>query len=209
MSKALATTSSDDPGKWDDKFDLIIKWYNDERADDDPKKIKLHADLQAQLQRWSWLYEMVCIPKNRYKSDVQLIQLVQKQYPDLSQRTARRTLRDMRRFFGQIDQPQLAFEKVMLVASIKDTIKKAKVAKDFRAAASAENNLTKVLGADQAQQAVENTTIINIIGFNPEQLGAQPLPEDQLNQLIAQVLAADQKAAEQPFTDFTEIKDGQ
>ncbi|GAB3956713.1 hypothetical protein GCM10028805_47440 [Spirosoma harenae] len=206
MSKALATTTSEnDPSKWDDKFDRIIKWYNDEREDDDPKKIKLHKDLEEQLKRWDWLYNKICLPKNRYKTDIQLIKLVKKQYPDLSERTARRTLQDMRRFFGVVSQPELAFEKVMLIASIKQTQREAVEKGDLKAKNAADKNLIAVMGADKQQQAVENTTIINIVGYHPEQLGVQILPEEQIEALINDVLNADRKAAENPFADFIDV----
>ncbi|MBD2700139.1 hypothetical protein IC229_05800 [Spirosoma sp. BT702] len=184
-----------------------MKWYNDEREDDDPRKVNLHADLEAQLKRWTWLYNKICLPKNRYKTDAQLIRLLAKEYPDLSERTCRRTLRDMRRFYGSVDQPVLAFEKKMLIASIKDTLRKAKLKGDLKSASSAEKNLIAVLGADQPEQAVENKTIINVIGFNPEQLGAQALPQAKLDELIAQIMNVDKKKADQPFDDFTDVSD--
>lgn len=205
MSTALTTTSENDLSRWDDKFDRIVKWYNDDRAEDDPKKIKLAAPLQEQLQRWTWLYDMLNIPKNRYKRDTDIIKLLAKKYPDLTERTARHTLRDMRRFFGVLDQPNVAFEKVMLISSMKDTLRRAKVKNDLKAANVAEGNLMKALGADQSEELVENKTIINIINYNPVQLGAQELSEDKLNGLIEKMLASDKKKAEQPFDDYEDV----
>lgn len=205
MSTALSTTADNDLSRWDDKFDRIVKWYNDDRPDSDPKKIKLPAPLEEQLKRWSWLYSMVNIPKNRYKRDIDLIRLLVKEYPDLSERTARHTLRDMRRFFGVLDQPNLAFEKVMLISSMKDTLRRAKVKNDIKGANAAEKNLMAALGADQAEELVENKTIINVINFNPASLGAQTMSEEQLNAMVDKMLAADKKKAEQPFDDFEDV----
>ncbi|MCX6216480.1 hypothetical protein [Spirosoma sp.] len=207
MSKQLTLLNDNDPGRWDDKFDLIVKWYNDEREEDDPRKIKLPAPLFEQIGRWNWLYAMVTMPKNRYKSDPQLIKLLRVQYPDLSERTARRTLRDMRRFFGAVEQPELAWEKIMLIAGIKETIRKAGLAKDFRAVASAQKNLASVLGADKTAETVENKTIINVINFNPVQLGAIPMSQEALDSMIEEITNYDKKKAENPFDDFTDVTD--
>lgn len=207
MSTALSLLNENDPSRWDDKFDRIVKWYNDERPDDDPKKVKLAPALAEQLNRWTWLYGMVTIPKNRYKNDAQLIKLLQVQYPDLSERTARRTLRDMRRFFGSVDQVEIAWEKNMLLASIKETLRQAKKKKDLKAANSAEKNLITVLGADKSQETVENKTIINVINFNPVQLGAIPMEQEQLDAMVAEIMNYDKKKAENPFDDFNDVTD--
>lgn len=204
MSKALAT-SDNEPSKWDDKFDRIVKWYNDDRPDDDPKKIKLPAPLLQQLQRWSWLHDMLSIPKNRYKTDTAILKLIQKQYPDISERTARFILRDTRRFFGMVSQPALAYEKVLLLDGIKDTLRKASKRNDLKAMNAAQKNLITVLGADQPEEVVENKTIINIINFNPVNLGAQVLSPEKLDELVNQMIEGDKKKAEQPFDDFEDV----
>ena len=207
MSTTPALVNESDPSKWDDKFDRIVKWYNDDRPDTDPKKTRLPAALQEQLNRWQWVYDFLNIPKNRYKRDSDIIKIIKKQYPDLSERTARFTLRDMRRFFGVQDQPQVAFEKVMLIASMKDTLRRAKIKNDTKGAAAAEKNLMSVLGADRQEEMVENKTIINVINFNPESLGAIPMTPEKLDELIAKMLGEDKKKADQPFDDFEDVTD--
>lgn len=205
MSKSLTLVTDNDPGRWDDKFDTIVKWYNDDRDEDDPKKIKLPAPLQEQLQRWNWLYNRLSIPRHQYKNDNQLIKLILKQYPTLSERTARRTLQDMRRFYGTVDQPELAFEKIMLVRSIKNTLRDANEKGDLKAKNSAEKNLIAVLGADKTAEKVENKTIINIINFNPVQLGAIPMAQEALDAMIGEIMNYDKKKAENPFDDFADV----
>lgn len=207
MSKALTVPSDNEPSKWDDKFDKIVKWFNDDRPDDDPQKTKLPASLLEQLQRWNWLHDMLSIPKHRYKSDAAVIKILQKQYPDLSERTCRFILRDTKRFFGIVSQPELAYEKVLLLQSIKETLDKARLKNDLKAKNAAEKNLIAVLGADKTEEKVENKTIINIINFNPEQLGAIPMSQEKLDEMIEKMLSADTKKAEQPFDDFEDVSD--
>lgn len=45
MPTALTTTDTE-LSKWDDKFDRIVKWYNDPREESDPKRIKLPTPLE-------------------------------------------------------------------------------------------------------------------------------------------------------------------
>lgn len=204
MPTAL-TLQENDPSRFDDKFDRIVKWYNDERAEDDPRRIKLAPALFEQLNKWNWLYRMLSVPKNQYKRDTEIVRLLQKEYPELSERRCYLLLRDMRRFYGVLEAPNLAFEKVMLIASIKDTLRRAKVKNDLKAAAAAEKNLSLVLGAEKSDDPADQKTIINIINYNPAQLGAQELSEDVLQELIDKMLTADKKKAETPFDDYEDV----
>lgn len=204
MSTQLTTTDTE-LSKWDDKFDHIVRWYNDPRPEDDPKRIRLSAPLQQQYKRWCWLYAQMIIPKNRYKRDSDLIDIIVNQYPDLTERTARTILRDTRRFFSVLDEPNLAWEKVMLIGSMKDTLRKAKQRNDIKGANAAEKNLMTALGADKPEEHVENKTIINLINFNPEQLGAIGMPPEQLDEMIHKLLTEDKRKAERPFDEYEEV----
>ena len=101
----------------------------------------------------------------------------------------------------------MAWEKAMLVASMKDTLRRAKQKNDLKSTNAAEKNLMTILAADQAVEAVENKTIVNIINFNPEQLGVQLIPREQLDTMIEKMLAGDKKKAEQPFDEYEDIRE--
>lgn len=185
---------------FDDKFDKIYRWYTatDETA-------KLPKPLAEQLDRWTTIYGLLNKPENRFLRESKLVTLIQQAFPDLSERTVRQSLSDTRKFFASVDAPNQAFERVMLIAEAKETLNRARIRNDPKAENAAIKNLTTLLGADVPEAVVENKTVINVLNYNPVELGGQVLAQDKLDKLIASMLADDQKKQDDPFSEFTEL----
>lgn len=190
------------PDAWDDKFDRIVRWYNSS----DPNA-KLPKPLAEQLDRWNYIYSLILLPKNQFKRDSSLIRAILDRYPDLSDRTARLALRDTRRFFASVDSPVLAFEKVMLLANAKDMANRARKRNDLKAEGVALKLIKEITGADQPENVVENRTIINVLNYNPVELGGQLIAEDKLQKMISDMLEKDKKKAENPFDDYEVVNE--
>lgn len=186
-----------------DKFDMVQRWYKDERADDDPKRIRIPEWLQQQAAQWNLIYGL--LSSGEYGRTTEQIAAVKRAFPGISDRTARHLLSDTKRFFSVLDAPNLAFERVVLIDELKDDIKKAKAKGDYRSVAALRALQTKVTGADQPEEVVENKTIFNIIAFNPEQLGVKLLDPGKLDSMIQAMLTEDKKKEERFFSQFEDV----
>ncbi|RIV20535.1 hypothetical protein DYU11_21050 [Fibrisoma montanum] len=193
----------DDKTGREDKFDLILRWARDTRAEDDPKKIQLPADLKLQFDRWQLIFGL--LNTGKYATTTQQINAVLQAIPGITSRTARNYLADTKRFFSVLEAPNLAFEKVCLIEELKDDMRLAKERGDLKALASFRKIYTKLIGADKEEQPVENTTILNIINFNPEQLGGQVISDEALETMMEKLLAADKKKQEDLFDDYEDV----
>lgn len=185
---------------FDDKFDRIHRWYTS--SDEDAK---LPKPLAQQLERWTAIYGLMNKPENRFQRESRLVALVGEAFPDLSERTVRGLLADTRKFFASVDQPNQAFERVMLIAEAKDALSRARTKNDSKAENAAIKNLTVLLGADKPEEVVENKTVINILNYNPTELGGELLDEDKLQAMIKRMLSDDEKKKDDPFSDFTDV----
>lgn len=202
MNAELAVTTNE-VTRFDDKFDLIVKYYRDRRADDDPKKIKLSKDLENQLRHWITIHAL--LSTGRYPKTAQQINAILKAIPDISPRTARNYLEDTRRFFAITDEPNLAYERVMLIEELRDNMRICKRKGDMRSLAALAKIYVDVIGANKPETPVDNRTIINVINYNPEQLGGQQISDAALQAMVDKMLADDQKKQEELFSDYTDV----
>jgi hypothetical protein len=202
MSTELSTLT-DDKTRFDDKFDAIVKHYRDRRPDDDPQKPKLSATLQEQLSRWKLIYGLLSTGK--YPKMIQQVNAVMRLFPDLSDRTARYLLDDTKKFFAIQDERNLAWERVLIIDSLQDYMRQAEKRKDFRSLAALTKLYIDVIGANKPEEKVENRTIINIVNYNPEQLGGKQMSNEALERLTAKMLGDDEKKNRELFDDYEDV----
>ena len=199
MSHELATTSNA-LHKWEDKFDRVYRWYRDETG-----TVTLPAELDRQRTQWAWIFAL--LESGRHARDSQLIAAIQKEYPGTQTRVARRLLDDTRRFYAVLDTPNLAWERVMLIQQLKEDLRKARKKGDYKSVGVLSRLYALVIGADKPIEPVENKTIINILNYNPSQLGAEQIDEEKLNKLIKTMLADDKKRQQDDFDLFLDVTD--
>lgn len=205
MMTAVGFLDPNSPSRFDDKFDAIVRWYNDDREDSDERKIKLTKPLREQYDRWLYIYSILSLPKIRFKSDTVIILKLKDKYPDLSDKTLRQSLNDTRRFFAQIEEPVLAHERIMLITNMKRAMEKAEKKGDMKSLGALYGHYIKVIGADKTEAPVDNRTIINILNYNPEQLGGKQLSDDQIEAIVQRMLADDKKKDEELFDSYEDV----
>lgn len=201
------TLLNDDPSRWDDKFDRIVKYYRCRRADDDPKKVTLSKDLQLQLDRWTLIYGI--LNTGKYPKTTQQISAILKVIPGITDRTARTYLTDSKRFFVVLEEPNLAYERVMIIQELRDDMRICKKKGDMRSLAALRKIFIEVIGANKPEEVIENRTIINIVNFNPEQLGGQVLSDEAMERMVAKILGDDKKKQEELFDDYDDVSPAQ
>jgi hypothetical protein len=186
-----------------DKFDLVWKWYRDERDDDDPKRFQIPDSLKEQARRWNLVYGL--LNTGKYGRTTEQIAAVKHTFAGISDRSARNLLSDTKRFFSVIDAPNLAFERVSLIEELRDDIKAAKAKGDYRSVSALRTLYAKIIGADQPEEMIENKTVFNIISFNPEQLGVKLIDPAKLDAMIESILHKDSKKEERFFSQFEDV----
>lgn len=194
---------TESPGRFDDKFDRVLRWARDTREDSDPMRIKIPAELEQQFRRWNLIYGL--LSAGSYSRIGQQIGMVKKAIPGITDRTARNLLNDTKRFFAALDAPNLAWEKQSLMASILDDIDSARRKGDYKSIASLHKLYATLIGADQPENPVENRTIVNVINYNPEQLGGQQISDEQLKAMVENMMADDKKKNQELFADFEDV----
>ena len=184
MTPALTPQLTD---RFEDKFDRILRAWKDRTG-----RVILPKELEDQLDRWlAFRTFMLEFP---YESDPDYVREIMAQF-DCSQRTAYQCLNDTRRFFASAEAVNQEFEKVMLVADLKKQIKRLDTAKDEKELLAAKRLLAKLIGADQpVNPEGGSNTVINILNYNPELLGAKPV--SNLQSLIDKIKADDQHKLE-------------
>lgn len=207
MSTELAqpgfSSLSQEPSRFDDKFDRIVKHYRCQLPDGHPQKVKLAKPLERQLEQWTTIHGL--LSTGRYPKTYQQLNVILKTYPDITQRTARNLLADTKRFFAMTEQPNLAYSRMMLIEELSDAMNKAKKKNDFRSYAALAKVYADVTGANKTEEVIENRTVINVINYNPEQLGGQQISDDQLERMVERMLASDKKKQEELFDDFEDV----
>ncbi|GAB3550594.1 hypothetical protein [Spirosoma fluminis] len=206
MSTELTLTTNAQT-RWDDKFDKIVKFYRDRRPDSDPDKLTLSKDLQLQLDRWILVHGL--LSTGRYPKTTHQVNAVMKAIPGITSRTARNYLEDTKRFFAMEDQPNLAYERVMLIEEVRDDMRLAKRKGDLRSLAALRKLYSELIGANKPEEKVENKTIINIVNYNPEQLGGQLISDEALDKMIERMMADDKKKQEELFDDYEDVSSPQ
>lgn len=202
MSQGLTNAGQAQLARFDDKFDRIVKAYRSENGLDG-----LPALLREQLRRWETIYALM--QTGKYPKDSQVINLILQKYPDISTATARTLLSDTRRFFGVVSDINPAFERVMQINDLKGDIRAARRKGDFRSVTGLMKLLSELTGTDKPDERIENKTVINVLNYNPAQLGGQAISEEQLQGLVAKMLADDEKKKRDLFDDFEDVTTNQ
>ncbi|GAB4042207.1 hypothetical protein [Spirosoma litoris] len=170
--------------RFQDKFDRILRHWKDRTG-----RVVLPLDLEQQLDRWvDFRMHMLEFP---YESDPEYVKVIMVKF-DCSQRTAYQLLNDTRRFFASAEAVNQEFEKVMLLADLKKQIKRLddKESRNEKELLAAKRLLAKLIGADQPANAEGGgNTVINILNYNPELLGAKPVAN--LQELIDKIKSDD------------------
>lgn len=205
MNTDVGFLDPDSPSRHDDKFDAIVRWYNDDRDLDDPARLKLSQSLQEQYERWQYIYSLLTLPKIRFKSDTMLVKRLKEKWPKLSDRVLRYAIADTRRFYAQLEQPVLDWERVMLITNMKRAMEMAMKKGDLKSLGAIFGHYIKLIGADKHEAPVDNRTIINFINYNPEQLGGKQISDDQLEALVARMKGEDKKKQQALFDDFEDV----
>jgi len=202
MNTELATVT-EESSRFDDKFDKIVKFFRDRRPDTDPKKPKLSQDLQLQLNHWITIHGI--LSTGRYPKTFQQLNAILKVIPGISPRTARNYLDDTKRFFAIQDEPNLAYERVLIIDELRDDMRLAKKKGDLRSLAALRKIYIELIGANKPEEVVENKTIINIVNYNPEQLGGTVISDAALEKMIENFMADDKKKQESLFDDYEDV----
>lgn len=153
--------------RFEDDFDKIMRSFKDERY-------KLTDALQQRLDRWKSAREWILT--QRPLTDSATVNFL-KQNHGISEGQAWRDVRDTKRFFASMEKANLEYDRIMLVAQIRDLRAKAEFAGDFAVAAKCDATLQK-MGVGKEAEAVDTgaKTIELVIGFNPALIGAKPIP---------------------------------
>lgn len=199
MSTALALTTDDN--RYDNKFDRIVKHWQD------PEKHKLPQDLEKQLRHWVTIHGL--LSTGRYPKTTQQVNAILKAIPDISTRTARNYLADTKRFFGMAEKPDLAYERIMVIEELRSDMRLARRRGDLRALAALTKLYIDVIGANKPEEVVENKTVINILNYNPEQLGGQNISDEALQKMIDGFLDDDKKKRSELFDQYEDVSDQQ
>jgi hypothetical protein len=195
MSTDLTVTDNS-PIRPDDKFDRVVKHWRDPSS-------KLPQDLQVQLNHWITIHGILAT--GRYPKTTQQLNAILKAIPGISPRTARNYLADTKRFFVMAEQPDLAYERNMVIEQLRADMHLARRKGDLRALAALTKLYIDVIGANKPEAVVENKTIINILNYNPEQLGGQVISDEALDKMIENFRADDQKKKSQLFDDYEDV----
>lgn len=124
---------------------------------------------------------------------------------------ARADVQEAKRLFPMLDPVDRAFEKAWLIDSIKKNIADARKKGDLKTVATEHKNLEGLFkfGEDE-ENAQPPSLIMNIMNFNPSLIGAQEMPDEQLDRLIEDTVADDvseeEKMLAQDWALPTEVK---
>lgn len=155
--------------RFEDDFEKIISWYRDET------RYPLSDSLKGQLDRWKFAREWILLWKPL--TDSAVVSVLMQTYP-ISEPQAWRDVRNTKRFFASMEKTNQEYDRIMLVADIRDLRVKAENAKDYRTVAQCNATLQKMgVGASaEKEESTESKNIELIIGFNPKLLGAKEIP---------------------------------
>ncbi|UHG93443.1 hypothetical protein [Spirosoma oryzicola] len=151
-------------------FDKIMKWYQDE------DKYPLTPELQAELLRWKKAREFVLT--QRPLTDSFTVNFLMKDC-EVSEPQAWRDVRNMKRFFASMEKTNKEWDRIMLVAQIRDNRVKASLAEDYKVVAQCDAILQKMGVGDEVEQKEDNQgkNIELLIDFDPRLIGAKPIPK--------------------------------
>src|SRR5437868_4393228 len=122
--------------RFEDAFDQIMRWYKDETG-----RIQLTPSLEARRQRWLSAREWMLSWKPLTDTGVVTFLM---QHHNVSEPQAWRDVRDCKRFFASMEKANKDFDRIMLIANIKDLRTKAEAKGQFKVAAQCDATLAKL-----------------------------------------------------------------
>lgn len=155
--------------RFEDDFEKIMKWYRDET------RYPLTESLQGRLNRWKSAREWMLTMKPL--TDSQSVAFLMGAHAGLSEPQAWRDVRDTKRFFASMEKTNKEFDRIMLVADIRDLRAKAERVPDLRTVAQCNSTLQKMgVGEEKTDAEGQSKDIEIFVGFNPKLLGAKEIP---------------------------------
>ncbi|GAB2571846.1 hypothetical protein [Spirosoma areae] len=155
--------------RFEDDFDKIMRWYRDET------RYPLSESLQQRLKRWKSAREWMLTA--RPLTDTQTVNFLLQTHQPLSEPQAWRDVRDCKRFFASMEKTNKEYDRIMLVAQIRDLRAKAEDAGQFKVAAQCDATLAKLGVGEEVQEDTNAGKSIELhISFNPKLLGAKEIP---------------------------------
>ncbi len=152
---------------------------------------ELSAELKDRYNRLAFARELL------YGVEIQSVADIAKAIANkfiVSESMARLDVLEAKRLFPFLDPVERAFEKSWVINSIKMNIDAARKKGDLKTVASENKNLMNIYGFDkEVEEQLAPSLIINVLNFNPELIGAKPLPKAELDRQIDQMIADDEK----------------
>lgn len=184
--------------RFEDAFDQIMRWYKDESG-----RIQLSPSLEGRRQRWLSAREWMLTYKPL--TDTGVVNFLV-QHHGVSEPQAWRDVRDTKRFFASMEKANREFERIMLVANIKDLRTKAESKGQFKVAAQCDATLAKMGQFDKPDETDEQATgkhIELLVGFNPKLVGAKEIPNllEQVQKFIGDKAARELMLDNADFID--------
>lgn len=159
-------TSED--ARFESDFEKIMRWYRDET------RYQLSDSLHARLLRWKFAQEFILT--QRPLTDSQVVNYLMEHH-DVSEPQAWRDVRDTKRLFVSMGKVNKEYDRIMLVAQIRDLRAKALHRDDLGVAAKCDATLQKMGVGEEVKQEDTNAKTIELhIGFNPKLIGAKEIP---------------------------------
>lgn len=156
--------------RFEEVFERILKWYRDE------EKYPLSDALKAELNRWKFAREWVLLWKPL--TDTAIVDVLVQSFPGLSEPQAWRDVRNMKRFFASMEKTNREYDRIMLVAQIRDLRAKAIAKQQYKVAAQCDATLQKMgvgIEVDDESEPVSKSIEL-LIDFNPKLIGAKEIP---------------------------------
>ena len=184
--------------RFEDAFDQIMRWYKDESG-----RIQLSPSLEGRRKRWLSAREWMLTYKPL--TDTGVVNFLM-QHHGVSEPQAWRDVRDTKRFFASMEKANREFERIMLVANIKDLRTKAESLGQFKVAAQCDATLAKMGQFDKPDESDDQATGKNIellVGFNPKLVGAKEIPNllEQVQKFIGDKAARELMLDNADFID--------
>lgn len=169
--------------RYEDAFDHIMRHFKDEN------RYPLSDSLRGRLDRWRAAYDWILTYKPL--TDSAAVKFLMGMY-QVTEPQAWRDIRDCKRFFGNMEKAHRDFERIMLIAQIRDLRAKAEAKGQFKVAAQCDATLAKLEITIKDDQEGENQNtgknIELLIGFNPKLVGAKEIPNllEQVEKFIGE-----------------------
>lgn len=154
--------------RFEDDFEKIMKWYRDET------RYPLTDSLHGRLQRWKIAREWTLT--TRPLTDSFTVNFLMKTC-GVTEPQAWRDVRDTKRFFASMERTNQDYDRIMLVAQIRDLRAKAEFAGEFSVAAKCDATLQKMgVGEQTPEESTGGKDITLNICFDPRLIGAKEIP---------------------------------